>query len=31
VQPELALDTGRLTIDDAGAQVLAWLEEWSTR
>jgi adenylylsulfate kinase-like enzyme len=31
VQPEIALDTGRLTIDDAGAQVLAWLEEWSTR
>jgi bifunctional enzyme CysN/CysC len=31
VQPELSLDTGRLTIDDAGAQVLAWLEEWSTR
>ena len=31
VQPELALDTGRLTIDDAGAQVLAWLDEWSTR
>jgi bifunctional enzyme CysN/CysC len=31
VQPELALDTGTLTIDDAGAQVIAWLEEWSTR
>jgi bifunctional enzyme CysN/CysC len=31
VQPELTLDTGRLTIDDAGERVLAWLEEWSTR
>jgi bifunctional enzyme CysN/CysC len=29
VQPELRLDTGRLTVDDAGAEVLAWLEEWS--
>jgi bifunctional enzyme CysN/CysC len=31
VQPELTLDTGRLTIDEAGEHVLAWLEEWSTR
>ncbi|HEV7990760.1 MAG TPA: GTP-binding protein [Gemmatimonadaceae bacterium] len=30
VQPELRLDTGRLTVDDAGAEVLAWLEEWSS-
>jgi adenylylsulfate kinase-like enzyme len=29
VQPELSLDTGRLTVDEAGAEVLAWLEEWS--
>ncbi|MEO8561144.1 MAG: GTP-binding protein [bacterium] len=29
VQPELRLDTGRLTPDDAGAEILAWLEEWS--
>jgi len=31
VQPELALDTGRLTLDEAGAQVLAWLDEWSSQ
>ena len=30
VQPELRLDTGRLTVDEAGAEVLAWLEEWSS-
>jgi len=30
VQPELRLDTGRLTADDAGAEVLAWLAEWSS-
>ena len=30
VQPELRLDTGRLTLDEAGAEVLAWLEEWSS-
>jgi len=30
VQPELRLDTGRLSLDEAGASVLAWLEEWST-
>jgi bifunctional enzyme CysN/CysC len=29
VQPELRLDTGRLTLDEAGAEVLAWLQEWS--
>jgi adenylylsulfate kinase len=31
VQPELRLDTGRLSIDEAGAEVLAWLREWSTQ
>jgi adenylylsulfate kinase len=31
VQPELVLDTGRLTLDDTGAQVLAWLDEWSSQ
>jgi bifunctional enzyme CysN/CysC len=31
VQPELTLDTGRLTLDEAGAQVLAWLDEWSSQ
>jgi adenylylsulfate kinase-like enzyme len=31
VQPEIRLDTGRLTLDEAGAEVLAWLEEWSSR
>jgi bifunctional enzyme CysN/CysC len=31
VQPELTLDTGRLTLDEAGANVLAWLEEWSSQ
>ena len=30
VQPELRLDTGRLTLDEAGAEVVAWLQEWST-
>jgi bifunctional enzyme CysN/CysC len=29
VQPEIRLDTGRITVDQAGADVLAWLEEWS--
>ena len=29
VQPELRLDTGRLTPDEAGEEVLAWLKEWS--
>jgi bifunctional enzyme CysN/CysC len=31
VQPELRLDTGRLTLDEAGAEVLAWLQEWSSQ
>jgi adenylylsulfate kinase-like enzyme len=31
VQPELALDTGRLTLDEAGAEVIAWLDEWSSQ
>jgi bifunctional enzyme CysN/CysC len=31
VQPELRLDTGRLGLDEAGAEVLAWLEEWSSQ
>jgi len=31
VQPELTLDTGRLTLDETGAQVLAWLDEWSSQ
>ena len=31
VQPELRLDTGRLTLDDAGAEILAWLREWSSQ
>jgi bifunctional enzyme CysN/CysC len=31
VQPELALDTGRLTLDETGAEVLAWLAEWSSQ
>lgn len=31
VQPELRLDTGRLSVDESGAEVLAWLEEWSTQ
>jgi bifunctional enzyme CysN/CysC len=30
VQPELRLDTSRLTPDDAGAEILAWLDEWSS-
>ncbi|MEO6527981.1 MAG: GTP-binding protein [Gemmatimonadaceae bacterium] len=30
IQPELRLDTGRLTLEEAGAEVLAWLEEWSS-
>ena len=30
-QPELRLDTGRLTLDEAGAEVLAWLQEWSSQ
>ncbi len=29
-QPELVLDTGRLTLEEAGAEVLAWLDEWSS-
>jgi adenylylsulfate kinase-like enzyme len=29
--PELRLDMGRLTLDEAGAEVLAWLQEWSTQ
>jgi bifunctional enzyme CysN/CysC len=29
VQPELRLDTGRLSLDEAGAEVIAWLQEWS--
>ena len=31
VQPELRLDTERLTLDEAGAEVLAWLQEWSSQ
>jgi len=31
VQPELALDTGRLSLDETGAEVLAWLDEWSSQ
>lgn len=31
VQPELRLDTGRLSLDEAGAEVLAWLQEWSNQ
>ncbi|HEU4722460.1 MAG TPA: GTP-binding protein [Gemmatimonadaceae bacterium] len=31
VHPELRLDTGRLTLDEAGAEVLAWLQEWSSQ
>jgi len=31
VQPELRLDTGRLTLDEAGAEVVAWLQEWSSQ
>jgi bifunctional enzyme CysN/CysC len=31
VQPELALDTGRLSLDEAGAEILAWLDEWSSQ
>jgi bifunctional enzyme CysN/CysC len=31
VQPELRLDTGRLSLDEAGAEVLAWLQEWSSQ
>ena len=31
VQPELRLDSGRLSIDEAGAEVIAWLEEWSSQ
>jgi adenylylsulfate kinase-like enzyme len=31
VQPELTLDTGRLSLDETGAQVLAWLDEWSSQ
>jgi hypothetical protein len=31
VQPELTLDTGRLTLDETGTQVLAWLDEWSSQ
>ncbi|MDB4883427.1 MAG: Adenylyl-sulfate kinase, partial [Gemmatimonadetes bacterium] len=30
IQPELRLDTGHLSVDEAGAEVLAWLEEWSS-
>jgi bifunctional enzyme CysN/CysC len=30
VQPEIGLDTGRLSLDEAGAEVIAWLREWST-
>jgi bifunctional enzyme CysN/CysC len=30
-QPELRLDTGRLSLDEAGAEVLAWLQEWSSQ
>jgi sulfate adenylyltransferase large subunit len=31
VQPELRLDTGRLSLDEAGGEVIAWLREWSTQ
>jgi bifunctional enzyme CysN/CysC len=31
VQPELRLDTGRLSLDEAGAEVIAWLREWSSQ
>ena len=31
VQPELRLDTEHLTLDEAGAEVLAWLHEWSSQ
>lgn len=31
LQPEIRLDTGRLSVDEAGAEVLAWLEEWSNQ
>jgi bifunctional enzyme CysN/CysC len=31
VQPELRLDTGRLSLDEAGAEVIAWLQEWSSQ
>jgi adenylylsulfate kinase-like enzyme len=31
VQPELRLDTGRLTLDEAGAEILAWIQEWSSQ
>ena len=31
VQPEVRLDTGRLSLDEAGAEVLAWLQEWSSQ
>ncbi|HEX7978732.1 MAG TPA: GTP-binding protein [Gemmatimonadaceae bacterium] len=31
VQPELTLDTSRLTLDETGAQVFAWLDEWSSQ
>jgi len=30
VQPEIGLDTGRLSLDEAGAEVIAWLREWGT-
>jgi len=31
VQPELRLDTGRLSVDEAGAEIIAWLQEWSSQ
>jgi bifunctional enzyme CysN/CysC len=31
IQPELRLDTGRLSLDEAGAEVIAWLQEWSSQ
>jgi adenylylsulfate kinase-like enzyme len=31
VQPEVRLDTGSLSLDEAGAEVLAWLQEWSSQ
>ena len=31
VQSELQLDTGRLSLDEAGGEVIAWLREWSTQ
>ena len=31
VQPELRLDTGHLSLDEAGAEVIAWLQEWSSQ